>query len=257
MPRVKLVLEYDGSNYVGWQLQQNGPSVQGRVQRALQELVGQAVTLEAAGRTDAGVHAMGQVVAFDSPMTLPMKAYWMGLNGLLPDDIAVVTAEEVDPRFDPRRWARGKRYRYRIGNRRSRSPLRRHSHWEIFQPLNVPAMAEAITALLGKHDFSGFRASDCQAAHANRELTRLEVTGAAGDEVVFTVEGTAFLKHMVRNIVGSLAEVGRGREPVSFLATVLEGKDRTRAGQTAPPQGLCLDAVFYGDGPREDPDDDE
>jgi len=234
MPRVKLVLEYDGSNYVGWQIQQNGPSVQGRVQRALQELLDAPISVVAAGRTDAGVHATGQVIAFDSPKQLPMKAYWMGLNGLLPDDIAVVTAEEIDPAFDPRRWARGKRYRYRIGNRRARSPMRRHTHWEIFQPLNLAAMQQATPPLLGRHDFSGFRAADCQAAHARRELTKLEVTGTVGDEIVVVVEGTAFLKHMVRNIVGSLAEVGRAKEPPSFLATVL-----------------------YGDGPREDADDDE
>lgn len=257
MPRVKLVLEYDGSNYVGWQIQQNGPSVQGRVQRALQELLEVPVAIWAAGRTDAGVHATGQVVAFDSPKQLPSKAYWMGLNGLLPDDIAVITAEEVDPAFDPRRWARGKRYRYRLSNRRSRSPMRRNSHWEIFQPLNLAAMQESVLPLIGKHDFSGFRAADCQAAHAVREITKLELAGNVGDEITFVVEGTAFLKHMVRNIMGSVVEVGRGKQPASFLGTVLAGKDRTRAGQTAPPQGLTLEAVFYGNGPREDPDDDE
>lgn len=257
MPRVKLVLEYDGSNYVGWQIQQNGPSVQGRLQRALQELLGDPVSVWAAGRTDAGVHATGQVVAFDSPKQLPTKAYWMGLNGLLPDDIAVISAEEVAPAFDPRRWARGKRYRYRVSNRRSRSPLRRHTHWEIFQPLNLPAMQECVRPLLGAHDFSGFRAADCQAAHANREISRLELSGVVGDEISLVIEGTAFLKHMVRNIMGSVVEVGRGREPASFLATILEGRDRTRAGQTAPPQGLTLEAVFYGDGPREGADDDE
>ncbi|MDP1920424.1 MAG: tRNA pseudouridine(38-40) synthase TruA [Myxococcales bacterium] len=257
MPRVKLVLEYDGSNYVGWQIQQNGPSVQGRLQRALQELLDVPVAVYAAGRTDSGVHATGQVVMFDSPRQLPTKAYWMGLNGLLPDDIAVVTAEECDPAFDPRRWARGKRYRYRLSNRRSRSPMRRHTHWEIFQPLNLAAMQECVMPLLGKHDFSGFRASDCQAAHANRELTKLELSGTVGDEISLVIEGTAFLKHMVRNIMGSVVEVGRGKEPPSFLATILSGRDRTRAGQTAPPQGLTLEAVFYGDGPREDADDDE
>ena len=123
MPRVKLVLEYDGTNYVGWQIQQNGPSVQGRVQMAIQELEGAPIVLLAAGRTDSGVHARGQVVAFDSPRQLPLKAYWMGLNSLLPDDIAVVRAEEVVEDFDPRRWSDGKRYRYLVSNRRSRSPF--------------------------------------------------------------------------------------------------------------------------------------
>jgi tRNA pseudouridine38-40 synthase len=257
MPRLKLCLEYDGTNYVGWQIQLNGPSVQGRVQLALQELLGEPVPVLSAGRTDSGVHARGQVVAFDSPRALPLRAYWMGLNGLLPDDIAVVSAEEVPDAFDPRRWARGKHYRYRVGNRRTRSPHRRHTHWEVFQPLNLGAMQEAARVLLGAHDFSAFRASDCQAAHAHRELTRVELSGAAGDEIVIDVEGTAFLKHMVRNLVGSLVEVGRMRQPVAWLGQVLEGKDRTRAGPTAPPQGLCLERVFYGDGPRVGEADDE
>lgn len=250
MPRVKLVLEYDGTNYCGWQIQENGPSVQGRLQLALQTLCGAPVPISAAGRTDSGVHARGQVVAFDAPKQLPLKAYWMGLNSLLPDDIAVVRAEEVGDDFDPRRWSKGKRYRYSISNRRARSPLRRHTHWEVFQPLNVSAMAEASKALLGRHDFSAFRAADCQAAHAKRELTRLEVTGAAGDEIVVVVEGTAFLKHMVRNLVGTLVEVGRGRQQAPWVKQVLEGVDRTKAGPTAPAQGLCLDEVFYGAGPR-------
>lgn len=257
MARVKLVLEYDGSNYVGWQLQANGPSVQGRVQRALQELVGQPVAVTAAGRTDSGVHARGQVACFDAPVALPLKAYWLGLNSILPDDIAVVSAEEVAPDFDPRRWARGKRYRYQVSNRRSRTPLRRQTHWEIYLPLNVGRMAEAAQCLVGSHDFSAFRASDCQAANARRELRRVEVTGTSGDEVTIVVEGTAFLKHMVRNLVGTLAEVGRARQPVAWVAQVLASKDRTTAGPTAPPQGLSLEEVFYGAGPREDGSDDE
>jgi tRNA pseudouridine38-40 synthase len=257
MARVKLVLEYDGTNYCGWQIQENATSVQGRVQKAIHDLVGQQVIVMAAGRTDSGVHARGQVVAFDSPRQLPLKAYWMGLNSLLPEDISVVKAEEVDEAFDPRRWSKGKRYRYLVSNRRARSPLRRLTHWEIFQPLNVTLMQEATKHLVGHHDYSAFRASDCQAAHALRELTKVEVTGASGDELTIVIEGTAFLKHMVRNLVGTLVEVGRGRQPVEWVKQVLDGKDRTRAGPTAPPHGLCLDEVFYGQGPRDGgPDDD-
>lgn len=257
MARVKLVLEYDGTNYVGWQLQPNGISVQGRLQLALQELTGHPVSVHAAGRTDSGVHARGQVVSFDAPVTLPLKAWWMGLNAHLPDDIAVVRAEEAHPAFDPRRWSRGKRYVYRVSNRRSRSPLRRHTHFEVFLPLNVPAMQDATRHLVGRHDFSAFRASDCKAKGAVRELRRVELQGAAGDELVFTIEGTAFLKHMVRNLVGSLVEVGRGKHGPEWIAQVLAGRDRTKAGPTAPAHGLCLDEVFYGDGPREDGGDDE
>ena len=257
VPRIKLTIEYDGTQYVGWQIQENGPTVQGRLQRALAELLGEPTGVTGAGRTDSGVHATGQVAHFDTPRALPMKAYWMGLNGMLPDDIAVVGAEEVDPAFDARRWARGKRYRYRIGNRRTRAPLRRFSHWEIFLPLDVEAMKRAAPALIGEHDFQSFRAADCQSPTSVRKLTRVEVTGAAGDEIVIDVEGTAFVKHMVRNLVGSLAEVGRGKRPSSWIAELLAAKDRTLAGATAPPQGLTLVEVLYGDGPRSDDDSDD
>lgn len=249
MPRIKLVLEYDGTHYVGWQLQPNGPSIQGRLMRAIQELVGAPVQVFAAGRTDSGVHARGQVVAFDSPLNLPLKAYWMGLNGLLPDDVAVVRAEEVDPAFDPRRWAKGKRYLYRISNLRARAPLRRLSHWEIFQPLDLEAMRVGATHLLGKHDFTSFRAADCEAKHPFREITRAQLDGAAGDEITFTVEGTAFLRHMVRNLIGTLVNVGRGKHPAAWVKEVLESKNRDHAGVTAPPHGLALMEVFYGDPP--------
>jgi tRNA pseudouridine38-40 synthase len=249
MPRLKLILEYDGTRYVGWQVQRNGRSVQAELQEALGKLLGGPVEVTAAGRTDSGVHATGQVVCFDTERQLPLKAYWRGLNGLLPEDIAVVRAEEVPAEFDPRRWSRGKRYRYRVSNRSTRSPLRRHTHWELYAPLDVEAMTRAATHLLGRHDFSAFRASDCQAAHAVREVRRLEVEGRVGDAVSFVVEGTAFLKHMVRNLVGTLVEVGKGRRPEAWVAEVLASGDRTLAGPTAPAQGLVLEEVFYGEGP--------
>ena len=249
MPRIKLVLEYDGTQYVGWQAQPNGPSIQGRLQQALQELIGAPVGVFAAGRTDSGVHARGQVVAFDSPLNLPPRAYSMGLNGLLPADIAVVTAEEVDPAFDPRRWAKGKRYVYRISNLRGRSPLRRLTHWEIFQPLDLEAMKQGALHLLGRHDFTSFRAADCEAKHPIRQIHRAHFEGTVGDELTFTVEGTAFLRHMVRNLIGTLVHVGRGKHPSSWVKEVLEARRRDHAGVTAPPHGLCLVEVFYSDPP--------
>jgi tRNA pseudouridine38-40 synthase len=249
MPRLKLTLEYDGTPYVGWQVQPNGPSIQAELGKALAKLLGHTVDVASAGRTDAGVHAQGQVACFDTERTLPLKAYVMGLNGLLPEDIAVVRAEEVGADFDPRRWSHGKRYRYRVSNRPTRSPLRRHTHWEVFAPLDVEAMRRAAAHLLGRHDFSAFRASDCQAKHAVRELRRLEVEGASGDTVSLVVEGTAFLKHMVRNLAGTLVQVGNGRRPPGWVAEVLASRDRKKAGPTAPPQGLVLEEVFYGDGP--------
>jgi tRNA pseudouridine38-40 synthase len=249
MPRLKLTLEYEGTHYVGWQVQPNGPSVQATLEDGLARLLGERVSLLCAGRTDSGVHATGQVACFDTARVLPMKAYVMGLNGLLPDDLAVVSAVEVPDDFDPRRWSRGKRYQYRLSNRRTRSPLRRATHWEVFAALDVEAMQRAAVHLLGRHDYSAFRAADCQAKHAMREIRRLAVEGEAGDAVSFVVEGTAFLKHMVRNLVGTLVEVGKGKRPEAWVAEVLASRNRKRAGPTAPPQGLVLEEVFYGDGP--------
>lgn len=249
MRRIKLTLEYEGTHYVGWQVQPNGPSVQARVELALTQLLEQPTAVQAAGRTDSGVHALGQVACFDTERSLPLKAFWLGLNGLLPEEIAVVRAEEVPLDFDPRRHSRGKRYRYLISNRRSRSPLRRRTHWEVFAPLELEPMRQAAGCLLGRHDFSSFRAADCQARHPVRELRQLLVEGESGGVLSLTVEGTAFLKHMVRNLVGSLAEVGKGRRPPSWMGEILEARDRTCSGPTAPAHGLCLLEVFYADRP--------
>jgi tRNA pseudouridine38-40 synthase len=249
MPRVRLTLEYDGTDFVGWQRQPNGRSVQEVLEKALKELLGATVTAAAAGRTDAGVHALGQVVAFDAPRSLPGRAYVRGLSSLLPQDVAVVAAAEVAEGFDPRRWATGKRYRYLISHRPGRAPLLRRTHWELFTPLDVGAMRVAAPALLGTHDFTSFRAADCEAQHARRTLRELELL-PVGEVLRIDVEGTAFLKHMVRNIVGSLVEIGRGRRSPDWLVEVLEARDRTRAGPTAPAHGLTLVEVTYGPGPR-------
>ena len=264
MPRLKLILEYDGTKYVGWQPQTNGPSIHQEVERALRTLLGEEVSIVAAARTDSGVHAAGQVVCFSTSRTLPLKAYWMGLNNLLPKDIAAIQAREVAEDFDPRRLARGKRYRYLIFNRRTPSPLRRFTHWQIFQPLDVAAMQAGAGALLGRHDFSAFRAADCQAPHAVRELRVVSVAGRAGEEIALNIEGTAFLKHMVRNIAGTLVEVGTGRREAGWVKDALESKDRRLSGPTAPAHGLTLIEVLYpsaADSPaaerQEQPEDDE
>src|SRR5215469_7691708 len=173
MPRVRLTVEYDGTDFVGWQQQPNGRSVQEVLEKALAELLGGAVSTAAAGRTDAGVHALGQVVAFDAPRALPSKAYVRGLSGLLPGDVAVVKADEVPDDFDPRRWATGKRYRYLISRRPVRAPLLRRTHWEVFSALDVGAMRAAAPALLGTHDFTSFWAADCEAPHPRRTLREL------------------------------------------------------------------------------------
>lgn len=246
MARVKLELEYDGGAYVGWQVQPNGPTIQAAVEGALAKLHGTPVAIEVAGRTDAGVHARGQVVAFTEPNPLPLQAYARGLNSILADDVAVVRASHVADDFDPRRHAKGKRYRYTIFNAPYPSPLLRRFAWQLFPPLDVGAMRAASQALLGRHDFSAFRAADCQAANPVRELRQITLAGDGGGLITLDFEGTAFLKHMVRNLVGTLVEVGRGKQPPDWVAQVLAGRDRTAAGPTAPAHGLCLEVVFYG-----------
>jgi tRNA pseudouridine38-40 synthase len=245
VPVVKLVLEYDGTRYVGWQVQPNGPSVQAEVERALATLHKAPRRVTAAGRTDAGVHARGQVASFREERPLPVKAYVQGMNALLPSDIAVRAASLEPDGFDARRSARGKRYRYVIENLHTRAPLGRLQAWQLFHPLDVGAMREAAVHLVGRHDFAAFQASDCASEHAVREVRRLDVVGEAGSRVEVVIEATAFVKHMVRNIVGTLVEVGQGKRAPASMVPLLEGADRTKAGRTAPPQGLFLEEVFY------------
>ena len=244
MPVVKLTLEYEGTRYVGWQVQPNGPSIQAEVERALAALHGSPRRVTAAGRTDAGVHALGQVASFPEPSPLPLAAYVKGMNALLAADVAVRAASVEPDGFDARRSARGKRYRYRIVNGPTRAPLSRLHSWQVFRPLDVAAMRAAAVPLVGRHDFAAFQAADCESAHAVREVRRLELL-ADRDELAVVIEATAFVKHMVRNIVGTLVEVGLGKRQAASIPALLEGRDRTRAGRTAPPQGLCLEEVFY------------
>ena len=244
MPVVKLTLEYEGTRYVGWQVQPNGPSIQAEVERALAALHGSPRRVTAAGRTDAGVHALGQVASFPEPSPLPLAAYVKGMNSLLAADVAVRAVSVEPDGFDARRSARGKRYRYRIVNGPTRAPLSRLHSWQVFRPLDVAAMRAAAVPLVGRHDFAAFQAADCESAHAVREVRRLELL-ADRDELAVVIEATAFVKHMVRNIVGTLVEVGLGRRQAASIPALLDGRDRTRAGRTAPPQGLCLEEVFY------------
>jgi tRNA pseudouridine38-40 synthase len=245
VPVVKLIVEYDGTRYVGWQVQPNGPSIQAEVERALGTMRKAQLRVTAAGRTDAGVHARGQVVSFPEDRPLPLVAYVKGMNALLPDDVAVRSATLEPEGFDARRSARGKRYRYVVENRDTRAPLTRRYAWQVFGPLHVQAMRAAAAHLLGRHDFAAFQASDCEAHHAVRDVGRLEVLGEPGGVVEVVVEATAFVKHMVRNIVGTLVEVGQGKRDAASIPALLAGRDRRAAGRTAPPQGLCLEEVFY------------
>ncbi|MCM2334447.1 MAG: tRNA pseudouridine(38-40) synthase TruA [Anaeromyxobacteraceae bacterium] len=243
---MKLVLEYDGTRYVGWQVQPNGPSIQAEVERALEALHKAPRRVTAAGRTDAGVHALGQVCSFWEAEPLPLKAYVQGMNALLPEDVAVRAASLEPQGFDARRSASGKRYRYRIENGPGRAPLTRRVSWQQFRPLDLAAMRDAAARLVGRHDFACFQASDCACAHAVREVRRCDVLGEAGGRVDLVLEATAFVKHMVRNIAGTLVEVGLGRRAPDAMEGLLFARDRRLAGPTAPPQGLCLEEVFYG-----------
>ena len=254
MPVVKLVLEYDGTRYVGWQVQPNGASIQAEVERALEELHKAPRRVTAAGRTDAGVHALGQVASFFEREPLPLKAYLQGMNALLPSDVAVRAASLEPDGFDARRSASGKRYRYRIENGPSRAPLSRNIAWQCFRPLDAEAMRAAAVHLVGRHDFACFQAADCACAHAVRTIHRCEVTGSTGGRIDVVLEATAFVRHMVRNITGTLVEVGMGKRPADSLPSLLLTRDRALAGPTAPPQGLCLEEVFYG--PRQPGDAD-
>jgi len=247
MPTLKLTIEYDGTDFVGWQVQPEGRSVQATIERALAKLLGEPVRITGSGRTDAGVHARGQVASFQTEKKLPLQAYVQGLNSLLPPDVSIADAAEVDPGFDARRSASGKRYLYRVSNRPSRSALRHRTHWEVFAPLDLEPMREAASLLLGTHDFSAFRAANCHARTTVRKLRQLEIRRIGDDELLFTVEATAFLKHMVRNLVGTLVEVGLGKRDAASISTLLQSRDRRLAGRTAPALGLTLDEVFYGE----------
>ena len=245
---LKLTLEYDGAPFVGWQVQPNGASVQGAVEDALEKLCGARARVTGAGRTDAGVHARGQVASLDPPRELPLSAWTAGLNAHLPPEVACVRAEEAPPGFDARRWARGKRYVYTVMRSPVRSPLWRGRAWEVRRPLDVAAMTAALPHVRGRHDFSALRAADCPARTTVRDVRELSIRSdelRQGELVEVRIEATAFLKHMVRNLIGTLVEVGHGKRSPESLEELLDSRDRTRAGPTAPPHGLVLDEVFY------------
>jgi tRNA pseudouridine38-40 synthase len=244
MRNVKLVLEYDGTDLCGWQRQKGDPSVQQHLEEALSEMLKTEVKVTGASRTDAGVHALGQVANFKTDSNIPLHGFRRGLNSSLPDSIAIVAAHEVGEEFHARFSARGKRYRYRILATSERAPLVRHRAWHRPRPLNLDAMRNAAPALLGEHDFSAFRATGCSANTPIRKVGRIDLN-RDGQEIVLVVEGNAFLRNMVRIIAGTLVGVGEGRFDSSELSEILASGDRTRAGQTAPAHGLTLVEVFY------------
>lgn len=243
---IKIILEYDGTNYHGWQSQAGSgrPTVQETVERAIRELSHEEVDLYSSGRTDAGVHAFGHVANFTTTMTMPPEAWSPALNHHLPSDIRVLRSEEVVSDFHARYSASGKTYRYVILNRHAPSALYRDRAWHVPKKLNLPAMRRAAKYLVGTHDFSAFRASTCGAKKPVRTLKSL-VIEKQDDFVEIMLEADAFLQYMARNIAGSLVEVGLGRLRSRTIKDILLSRDRTRAGRTAPAQGLYLVRVTY------------
>jgi len=244
MSVVRLIIEYDGTQYVGWQRQPNGVSVQQVVEEALEKVCGSAPVLYSSGRTDAGVHARGMVAHFVTDRLLPMRAYREGVNRLLPCDIVVRDAAEVPDDFHARYSATGKWYRYTICPGPVRSPLVGRYCWHVRNSLDLARMRQAAALFIGRHDFSAFRATGCSACTTVREIFSVDVTEA--DALIHVdVRGGGFLRNMIRIMVGTLVEVGRGMRVPQEISDMLIDCRRAQAGVTAPPQGLCLMEVFY------------
>ena len=245
MPRYKLTIEYEGTPFVGWQRQDNGPSVQAAIEEAVTAICGEHRTVHGAGRTDAGVHALGQVAHLDLPQPMAPEKLPLAINfHIKPNPIAVLRAEAVGEDFHARFSATGRSYLYRIVNRRAHLAPDRGRAWFIPQALDEQAMHDAAQALVGTHDFTSFRASYCQAKSPVRVLHRLDVR-RQGEVIEIVAEGVSFLHHQVRNIVGTLRLVGEGKWQPQDMARALAARDRKAGGPTAPPDGLYLSDVRY------------
>ena len=246
MATVKLVLEYDGSRYAGWQRQPDQPTVQEAVETALFQLTQETVSVIGAGRTDSGVHALGQVASFRIERQWTPRQWIRGLNARLPDDIAVRSAALASEDFHARYGARGKLYEYRIVNRAERPAVERAFVWHVHKPLDQRAMEQAAVHLIGTHDFSSFEGTLTDNEDPVCHLRQLSLA-RDGDLISIQAYADRFLKHMVRAIVGTLVEVGHGKRTPDSLNTILAAKDRRAAGRTAPPHGLFLARVDYDD----------
>jgi tRNA pseudouridine38-40 synthase len=245
MPRYRATLEYDGGPFAGWQRQENGHSIQSALEEAIFKLSGERVTVTGAGRTDAGVHARGQVAHFDLVKEFSADTIRDALNAhLRPAPIAVLEAALADPDFHARFSAIGRHYEYRILCRRAPPALERGHVWHVSRALDAQAMQHAAQAFIGQHDFTTFRSSECQAKSPVKTLDRFDVS-AQGDEFVFYTRARSFLHHQVRSMVGTLKLVGEGKWRTSDVARALEACDRTQCGTVAPPEGLTLLKVDY------------
>ena len=248
MPRIALGLEYDGTDFIGWQIQKTGRSIEGVLAAAVGQVAAEPVIVYGSGRTDAGVHALQQVAHFDTTARRTERQWLLGVNSNLPPDVAIRWVQEVPADFEARRSAVSRRYRYTILQQPARPALVRDRVWWVREAIDCAAMTAAAVSWLGEHDFSAFRAAGCQAKTPMRRLLAVKVAqrpSAAGQVVTCEFTANAFLQHMVRNLVGTLAAVGRGQLLPQDAAAILASRDRARAGVTAPPTGLALVEVLY------------
>jgi tRNA pseudouridine38-40 synthase len=246
VPTVLLTISYDGTNYSGWQVQPNGLAVQQVVEDALEQLLKERVQVRSSGRTDAGVHARAMAASFTTSRNLPLQAFVEGANRFLPADVAVQNARIVPEGFKPITMAHAKRYRYTIINSSVRSPIDRFYSWQVREQLNLAAMEDAAERFVGSHDFAAFRASNCVAKTTVRRIDAVLIT-SQGSRITIDVIGGGFLKNMVRVMVGTLVDIGKGRFAPSDVDRLLQRGDRKEAGSTAPACGLCLIEVVYPD----------
>lgn len=242
--RIALGVEYDGSGYNGWQTQPDMPNVQDALQKALSEIAGERIAVTAAGRTDTGVHALEQVVHFDTSSQRPLSAWVRGANALMPRDIAVLWAHPVSDEFHARFSAQARSYQYVLVNRPSRVGVHHGKVGWFHLPLDVAAMRQAARHLLGEHDFSSFRAAECQAKTPVKTMARLDIR-QQGDTIFFDLTANAFLHHMVRNVIGCLLYVGKGKHPPVWMKEVLLQRNRIHAAPTFAPDGLYLKRIHY------------
>jgi tRNA pseudouridine38-40 synthase len=245
MRTIKLVVAYDGTDYKGWQIQNNDPTIQGAIEEKIGIILNQHTRITGSGRTDAGVHALNQVAHFCTRSKIDLSSLQKGLNSLLPPDIVVKDVADEDDDFHARYSAKSRVYKYLIWNGEILSPFYRRFSWHVHHQLDREYMREAAQCLIGWHDFASFQGTGSACRTSEREVIKFTLTGRSGGWVVATIEASAFLRHMVRNIVGTLIEVGKGFMSVDEFKAILDAKDRGEAGVTAPPQGLFLKEVKY------------
>jgi tRNA pseudouridine38-40 synthase len=245
MRNIKLLIEYDGTNYLGWQVQPRGPTIQGTLEEKLRLLTGEPIRLIGSGRTDSGVHALGQVAHFKTQSQMDVRSIQRALNSLLPHDVVIQKIEEVQEGFHARRHSKSKIYEYRILNRSLRSPFHHGYVWHIPQRLDFKEMGKATRWLIGEHDFSSFRSVGSPTRTAVRRVIRAEWKRGREGLMRFEIEANGFLKQMVRALVGTLVEVGKGKISTVEFQKILDSKDRRKGGPTAPAQGLFLKEVKY------------